>query len=1074
MQFGINALPLAAAVLLLWVAAHPASGQSNGETGGPGQQISVAESAAILTQQPQQTPPALARGRRARRNTAENPEPAIPVPTPYASWEGKTVRSISIEGVAEDWLKPLPGNLPQKTNAPLSRDNVTASLRKLFATGLFETIEAEVRADGDEVDLIFHGAPRTFIGTVAVTGAKGATLNTQLERAARLNPGTRFTESRLNNALEQMKQTMADNGFHEPTITCERTPHPKEQLVDLLFTVKNGPQARVGTVDVTGDAGMSVSEFKRHAHLHTGKKVDHDTTSRALSGVLKYYQKHDRLEAEIKQEAADYVPSNDHTNYRFSANRGPKVQVRVEGAKIGGERLKRLVPVYEEGTVDDDLLNEGNRRLRDYFQRLGYFDVKVEHRRETQQANDVVIVYTVTLGTRRKVGAVKVEGNHYFDSATLEQLLSVHSADVIDRHGAYSQALVSSDVDALRAVYQNNGFSTIKVTPEISTGDSSAQGSKGKSSKKSAPLNVTYHIDEGEQQRVGALTIDGNNNVPDDQLQLLMNTAVGQLFSPQNLAGDRDAILTDYLSKGFDQAQVTVDQQPEKNDPSKVDVTFHIVEGKQIFVRKVLITGLHYTRPDTVARAITLQAGDPLSQSALQQMQRNLYDFSLFNEVDTAVENPTGNETYKTILVQMQEARRWTLTYGLGFEAQTGSPQNNNSPNGSAGISPRVLLDVTRNNLFGREQSASAQGTYGLLEQRINLLFQNPHFHGNQNFGLTISAGYANSRDVTTYVSSKLEGGMRWAEHFNTPGSFLSKANTFVYEANFRRVKVARDSLQVGPNALDILSAAVRVAGPAFTWIHDTRDSALDAHRGSYWSFQEFLSTGKLGAEAQFNRLDMSYSSFYSFNKGRFVLARNTRYGQERAYGAPENELIPLPERLYAGGSTSLRGFSINAAGPRDVYTGYPIGGAGALVNNIELRLPPPMLPFFGQQLSFVLFHDMGNIFANAGDIWRSTLRFHQPDRDACKDLTQPDPSGPWNSTGEKSACSFNYFSHAIGMGLRYHTPVGPIRLDFSYNLNPPIYPVTYNYSKTPQELDNPYVGSASHFNFFFSLGQTF
>ena len=108
-----------------------------------------------------------------------------------------------------------------------------------------------------------------------------------------------------------------------------------------------------------------------------------------------------------------------------------------------------------------------------------------------------------------------------------------------------------------------------------------------------------------------------------------------------------------------------------------MDVTFNIHEGQQIFVRKVLISGLHFTRPDTVAKAITLQPGDPLNQSALAQTQRNLYEFALFNEVNTAIENPAGSETYKTVLLQTTEARRWTLTYGLGFEAQTGTPQNN-------------------------------------------------------------------------------------------------------------------------------------------------------------------------------------------------------------------------------------------------------------------------------------------------------------------------------------------------------------------------------------------------------------
>ena len=232
------------------------------------------------------------------------------------------------------------------------------------------------------------------------------------------------------------------------------------------------------------------------------------------------------------------------------------------------------------------------------------------------------------------------------------------------------------------------------------------------------------------------------------------------------------------------------------------------------------------------------------------------------------------------------------------------------NPNGKTGVSPRVLADITRNNLFGRDQSASLQATYGLLEQSIDLLYQIPHFEGNRNFGFTFSGGYANSLDVTTYVASRLEGGVRWTESFSDPGRIFSKANTFVYELNFRRVKVAASSLQVYPGEIQELSTATRVGGPAFTWIRDTRDSPMDAHRGTYTSFQEFLSAKSFGAQAEFNRIDLSNSSYYGFDKGRFVLARNTRYGQVRAFGSGSSELIPLPERLYAGGATSLRGFA--------------------------------------------------------------------------------------------------------------------------------------------------------------------
>jgi outer membrane protein insertion porin family len=124
----------------------------------------------------------------------------------------------------------------------------------------------------------------------------------------------------------------------------------------------------------------------------------------------------------------------------------------------------------------------------------------------------------------------------------------------------------------------------------------------------------------------------------------------------------------------------------------------------------------------------------------------------------------------------------------------------------------------------------------------------------------------------------------------------------------------------------------------------------------------------------------------------------------------------------------------------------------------LELRLPAPMLPYVGSSVNFVIFHDMGNVFQNQADLWPSVVRFRQPNRETCRDVSV--------SIG---TCSFNYFSHALGMGARYKTPVGPVRVDFSYNLNPPIYPVIYDFNNSA-----PHVGEAGHFNFFFSIGESF
>ena len=160
--------------------------------------------------------------------------------------------------------------------------------------------------------------------------------------------------------------------------------------------------------------------------------------------------------------------------------------------------------------------------------------------------------------------------------------MSVHAADMTDHYGLYSQALVAADVSALETVYQNNGFPKVRVTPEVSTvGTSNAMEQATTPKSRSAGLAIDYHIEEGEQQRVGTVTLEGNAHMPTAKLIPLLNTAPGQLLSQQNLAGDRDALRTNYLNQGFDQARVDVDEQPEKADHRKWTLYFILRRGRK-------------------------------------------------------------------------------------------------------------------------------------------------------------------------------------------------------------------------------------------------------------------------------------------------------------------------------------------------------------------------------------------------------------------------------------------------------------------------------------------------------------
>jgi outer membrane protein insertion porin family len=1003
-------------------------------------------------------------------------------------WKGLRVSKILFEGVTFDTTDTLPSELAQKTGEPLDPQKVRESTRRLFASGRYRDIAVCGVRQGDEVTLIFAGAPRFYVGKVTIGGVKDERLTSLLGFATKLSPGTAFTEAQIATGTEGIKLILQQQGYYEPTVSVKTQTDIAGDQVNVTYTVNIGPQARVGQVTVEGTGlgltgpGFTTEEFRKKSKLKANSKVTRDTVSNALSRLRKQYQKNNHLEAAVTLQKQTYDAATKRVDYDFHVSEGPEVKVSVEGAKISTSRLHLLVPIFEEGTIDNDLLNEGIHNIRDFQQQQGYFDTKVNVALSGGQTPAESVVFTVDRGKKYKVKAVDLKGNKYFSNELLQERMRVQKANAYLRSGKYSPALVAADVSSIQALYRANGFDQATVTTTVKN----IASGPGEKPLKVGEIAVTYTIVEGPQQKFGKVELSGVDASRQKDVKGLMNTQTGQPFSSATLSGDRDTVLQYYLSHGFDQVKVEIKQTKETADAEKTDVSLNVTEGQQVFVNRVLLSGVVKTKPKVVTGQILVHPGDPLDQTALLQTQRNLYNIALFNEVVAAVQNPAGDAPQKNVLIQVTEAKRWNVTYGFGFEAQTGTPQsgtiseascillglnpcNQLTQEGKVGVSPRVSLDVSRINLRGTDDSLTLHTTYGLLEQVAILTLLNPHLRDSKNFSAAISGGYSNIQDITTFAASTLQGDFRITEKFR-------RRDTFIYDFQYRRVKVDPNSLQVSADLIPLLSQPVRVGGPGITWFHDTRSpSPLNAMKGSYTTVQGFYASSRFGSQTDFGKLDGSNSTYYQFGKQKYVFARSTRIGYEHASGAnpnvgsaacagvylttnPSCNAIPLPERLYAGGASSLRGFPINGAGPRDLQTGYPVGGSAAFVNSLELRLPPPTLPLVGSSVSFVVFHDMGNVFQNAKDMFPSFLRFNQPDKGTCNNVS--------NAIG---TCDFNYFSHAVGLGARYGTPVGPIRVDFSYNLNPPIYPIIYDFYNNP-----PHVGQAAHFNFFFSIGQSF
>jgi outer membrane protein assembly complex protein YaeT len=989
-------------------------------------------------------------------------------------YAGRSVQSIEIPGVPDrDHLLEM---IPQKVGQALDRDQVRESIRILFATGRFADIQAEVTPLGPDVRLTFTTSLNFFVGAIDVEGAPAKPNYNQIVNASKFQLGELHSLDKLDRGLQNIRQLMQENGYYRARVSAESTSNAATQQVNILFHISAGEPAHVGEVKVSGHSALSADQVQEIARMRSGERVTAARITNSLQRLRKKFQKQQRVLAQVSIAGQKYHPESNAVDYEYVIDPGPTVIVYAQGFHIGRGTLKRQVPIYEENAVDDDLLNEGKRNILDYLQSRGHFDAKVEVRKDN--GPDILrVIYAIDPGPVHKLELIDISGNKYFPRPILRATMQIQPAGQFSK-GHYSGVLLKNDVANLQALYVSNGFREAKIQTNV---EDNYRGA-------SQHLAVHIHIEEGPQTTVGSFHIAGNQKIATTAFPEL-NTSEGQPYSEQNLANDRESILNYYFNHGFSNATLDITTRPSPTQPGREDIDFIIFEGEQFFVKQVMVGGLDHTRDYVVQREVQVTAGQPLSQQDILETQSKLYDVGIFSQVDAAVQNPEGSDPQKNVLVQVQEAKRYTFTYDLGLEFETGLPSGTSSPTGSTGASPRVGFDITRLNVGGRNQTLIFQSHVGRLQQRGLVSYEIPKLLNNDRFKLFYTIFYDNSLDVATFTSQRLEGKIDLHQQIGKQQG--NHSTSITYRFDYRRVKASNFAPDFSNSLVPLLSQPARVGGPGFTFIRDKRDNPLESTKGNYFTLDGFAASGYVNSQADFARALAQNSSYFAFGRTnhKFVFARSTTVGFEQVYrktrelppGActgpansnpcPDISLIPLPELFFAGGGNSHRGFGLNQAGPRDPESGFPVGGSALFVNNLELRLPPVSLPYLGEGFGFAIFHDMGNVFTAGHDMLKGIARWHQPNPSQCLLAGGAPIAGCmtyFNNAG------YDYTSHAVGLGLRYKTPIGPLRFDFGYNLNPTAYFQGIIDPSTGLLTPNFEAQRLHHFNLFFSIGQPF
>lgn len=929
-----------------------------------------------------------------------------------SSYEGQKVVSIELAGRPGLSAQQFKNLFVQPAGQPFSEEKVKQTAASVKAAGKFDDVRIQLEPDANGVRVLLIAEPAVYFGIFQFPGA-GRFPYSRLIQAANYPVQTPFNTADVEEDTNKLLTFLRQEGYFEATVDSEVRTDAGHGIANVVFHADLGRCAKFGDIQIDGVTAEEHSDLTRSLQtlmarlrgsaIRPGHTYGHSSLSRAVQSMQTQLEKLGYLGAQVKLQGVDYHADTNRADIHFDVKLGESTQVQIEGAHLWNWTRKSLLPIYQGVGVDDESVQEGRQALESYYQGKGFFDVKVDAQLKNEHMNATVI-YTVAREKKHKVEGVALKGNAQVASSELTPRIAVTKGHFFSS-GKFSDELVRTSVKNLEAIYRSEGFSTVKVTSSVS--------------RQNGNVSVSFAVHEGPRDIVDSLKIEGANTFPQSKFAPKgLKLAQGEPYSQVRVSADRAGIIANYMQAGYLNASFRETANTvSKQEPHRIDVVYHIVEGPKVTTGEVLTLGREHTRQRLIDKDVSsIRTEQPLTETGLLTAGSSLYDHpGVFDWAEVDPRRQITTQTNEDVLVKVHEANRNEITYGVGFEVIN---RGGSIPSGTVALpnlppvglpsgfatsqvtfyGPRGTFQYTRNNVGGKGDSISFTGFAGRLDQRGAAYYIVPEFLWSSWKATSSFSAERNEENPIFSVQEELASSQ--LQHN------LDKAKKDMLSLRYSFSQVDLTRLEI-PALVPEDDRNVRLSAVAANITRDTRDNALDEHRGVLDSIEVDLNSTKLGSSVNFAKLN-GQAAWYKQGFHNIVWANSIRIGLAQPYA---NSRVPLSEEFFSGGGNSLRGFPLDGAGPQRqvpvcsnssgtdcTKIQVPSGGNELLILNSEARIPLPIR----KGLGLVVFYDGGNVFPNVG--------FH--------DFT-------------------SLYSNNVGLGLRYSTPVGPIRVDLGRNLNP-------------------------------------